>query len=59
MGLWATDETWTTRDGVLRRDLDARSLKALLQECLNVQPEDAAEQEEQQGRQVVDPVTTL
>jgi uncharacterized protein (TIGR00159 family) len=27
------------RDGVLRRDLDGRSLKALLQECLNVELE--------------------
>jgi uncharacterized protein (TIGR00159 family) len=34
------------RDGVLRRDLDARSLKALLQECLNVQPEEPAVQAE-------------
>lgn len=28
------------RDGVLRRDLDARSLRSLLRECLNVHPEE-------------------
>jgi diadenylate cyclase len=34
------------RDGVLRRDLDARSLRALLQECLNIEPQRRPSEEE-------------